>query len=187
MLASTASGTTDAGPTASRTTHHLKHLAAPLQYQNCSTTRTTAPNNDLEKGYPVNALRHRLSLAGTRDAGFSLIEVVVALFVFTIIATGTAYALLSVIQLNRDSRVRHVAANLAAEEIDLAHGAADIITLGDLARDRVLGTDTFHITRTTAWVASTGTDDALYESTCGGVMPAGICFRTVCEIAVTCA
>ena len=108
----------------------------------------------------MNALRHRLSLAGTRDTGFSLIEVVVALFVFTIIATGTAYALLSVIQLNRDSRVRHVAANLAAEEIDLAHDAADIITLGDLARDRVLGTDTFHITRTTAWVASTGTDDA---------------------------
>jgi len=108
----------------------------------------------------VNALRHRLSLAGTRDTGFSLIEVVVALFVFTIVATGTAYALLTVIQLNRDSRVRHIAANLAAEEIDLAHDAADILTLGDLARDRVLGTDTFHITRTTEWVASTGTDDA---------------------------
>ena len=108
----------------------------------------------------MNALRHRLSLAGTRDTGFSLIEVVVALFVFTIIATGTAYTLLSVIQLNRDSRVRHVAANLAAEEIDLAHDAADVIALGDLARDRVLGTDTFHITRTTEWVSSTGTDDA---------------------------
>ncbi len=34
---------------------------------------------------------------------------------------------------------------------------------------------------------STGTEDALYTSTCGGVMPAGICLSTVCEAAVICA
>jgi prepilin-type N-terminal cleavage/methylation domain-containing protein len=108
----------------------------------------------------VNALRHRLSLAGTREDGFSLIEVVVALFVFALVATGTAYTLLSVLALNRDSRVRHLATNLAAEEIDLAHDTDDILALGDTAYDRVLGTDTFHVSRTTRWVAGTGTDDA---------------------------
>src|SRR6267378_3894310 len=35
--------------------------------------------------------------------------------------------------------------------------------------------------------ASTGTDEALYDRICGGVIPAGICFSTVCETAVTCA
>ena len=35
--------------------------------------------------------------------------------------------------------------------------------------------------------SSTATEEALYDSTSGGVIPAGICFSTVCETAVTCA
>jgi prepilin-type N-terminal cleavage/methylation domain-containing protein len=137
----------------SSTAHHLKHLAAVPE-------PPTPANNDLEKGDTVNILRERLSLAGTQQSGFSLIEVVVALFVFTLIATGTAYTLLSVLSLNRDSRVRHIATNVAAEEIDLAHDSASLVTLGNNAHDRTVGTDTFHVTRTTQWVAGTGVDDA---------------------------
>jgi len=118
----------------------------------------------------VNALRNRFRLLKARDvtsattadeAGFSLIEVVVALFTFAIIASGTAYTMLSVLQVSRDSRARHVATNLAAQEIDLARDAADLLTLTDLDRDPVqLNGDIFHISRATRWVASTGLDDS---------------------------
>ncbi|PRY67538.1 prepilin-type N-terminal cleavage/methylation domain-containing protein [Glaciihabitans tibetensis] len=95
------------------------------------------------------------------DAGFSLVEVMVALFVFALLSTGTAYTVLSVIQLDRDSRARHVAANLAAEEIDLARDAASVMALTDVTRPaQRVGGDLFHVVVKTAWVSATGTDDA---------------------------
>jgi prepilin-type N-terminal cleavage/methylation domain-containing protein len=112
----------------------------------------------------MNAL-HTSSAKNARDtsaeAGFSLVEVMVALFIFALISTGTAYTVLSVMQLDRDSRARHVAANLAAAEIDLARDAADLLTLVDVERPtQMVGGNAFHVVVTTAWVTATGTDDA---------------------------
>jgi prepilin-type N-terminal cleavage/methylation domain-containing protein len=112
---------------------------------------------------PVKLLRQRL-LPGdddSHDTGFTLVEVMVSLFIFAILATGTAYTLLSVLSVNRDSRARHVAVNLAAQEIDLARSTADLLTLADLERPaQKIGTDTFHVKLATQWVATSGADDA---------------------------
>ena len=50
-----------------------------------------------------------------RDAGLSLVEVIVAMMVFTIISIGVAYTITNSLVLTRDSRARAVATNLAAQ------------------------------------------------------------------------
>jgi prepilin-type N-terminal cleavage/methylation domain-containing protein len=123
-----------------------------------------APHSDLT-AQPQTATAQTATAQTTQnspaDAGFSLIEVMVALFIFAIISTGTAYTVLSVMQVDRDSRARHVAANLAAQEIDLARDTADLLTLVDVERPtQRVGGNSFHVVVTTAWVTATGTDDA---------------------------
>jgi prepilin-type N-terminal cleavage/methylation domain-containing protein len=120
---------------------------------------------------PVKLLRQRLlpenrngngnGNGNCHDTGFTLVEVMVSMFIFALIATGTAYTLLSALSVNRDSRARHVAVNLAAQEIDLARDAADLAALADLERPaQTIGTDTFHVRLATQWVATSGADDA---------------------------
>ncbi|MEL4320541.1 type II secretion system protein [Leifsonia sp. YIM 134122] len=106
----------------------------------------------------MKALRERLGLDGDRDAGMTLIEVVVALFIFAIISTGVLYSMLSVVHSTRDSRARHVAANLAAQEIDLARDVADLFTLTGGSHDVILNGDTFTVTVATQWVSDPNTD-----------------------------
>ena len=115
----------------------------------------------------MNALRARLALVtDRREGGLSLIEVVVAMFIFALVVSGALYTMLSIVQVTRDSRTRQVAANLAAEEIDLARDSADIFNLLDGDRDVTLNNDIFHVARTTSWVSSP--DDDLQCGTGGG-------------------
>jgi prepilin-type N-terminal cleavage/methylation domain-containing protein len=118
---------------------------------------------------PYDAPSEAPTSEASSEAGFSLIEVMVALFIFALISTGTAYTVLTVLQLDRDSRARHVAVNLAAQEIDLARDAGDLLTLVDVVRPaQLVGGNNFYVTVTTAWVSATGTDDAC--GTTGGTL-----------------
>jgi prepilin-type N-terminal cleavage/methylation domain-containing protein len=54
------------------------------------------------------------------DAGMTLIEIMVAMVVFGLVATGVAYGVEASTHSTRDSRMRIQAANLAAREIDIA-------------------------------------------------------------------
>lgn len=95
--------------------------------------------------------------AASRDRGMTLIEVMVAMFVFAILSTMVLSSLLQVITRNAISEAQHVAANLAASEIDLAHDTPDLFALQDASRvESVNGTE-FTIERRTAWVNGTGT------------------------------
>ena len=58
------------------------------------------------------------------------------------------------LSVTRDSRNREIAANLAAQEIDLARDAANIFSLLDGSRNIVLNGETFTVTRTTGWVSN---------------------------------
>lgn len=87
------------------------------------------------------------------ERGVSLPEILVAMVVFAIISTGLLYSMLGVLSLTRDSRAREVALNLAAEEIDLARGVADLFALQDATREVELNGDQFRIARTTRWVS----------------------------------
>lgn len=97
------------------------------------------------------------------DAGMTLVEVIIAMVIFALVSTGFVYTMLSVLQLTRDSRAREVAANLAAEEIDLARDAADLFALVDDDWSIDMNGDTFHVARRTSWVTNPDEDFS-----CGG-------------------
>ena len=112
-------------------------------------------------------IRQRLRV-NSDEGGFSLVEVVVAMMIFTLISTGLLYTMMSVLVLNRDTRVRQVAANLAAEEIDRAREVLDVKDLEPWNTDSnlddendplvrkgpiTINGDTFHIKREVQWVS----------------------------------
>jgi prepilin-type N-terminal cleavage/methylation domain-containing protein len=109
-----------------------------------------------QEAHAMRSIRARLAASG--DAGFSLVEVVVAMMIFALIATGGIYAMASTMTVTRDTRARQVAANLASEEIDLARDTADLMTLEDGLRSVELGGQTYHVKRTARWVRSSGND-----------------------------
>ncbi|WP_029287153.1 prepilin-type N-terminal cleavage/methylation domain-containing protein [Cellulomonas sp. HZM] len=92
------------------------------------------------------------------DEGVTLVEVVVAMFIFALVSTGIIYGLISVKILTRDSRARQVATNLAAGEIDLVRDTSDLFTLLDRDRDVSLNGDTYHLHRATQWVTDPNQD-----------------------------
>ncbi|MES1169545.1 MAG: type II secretion system protein, partial [Leifsonia sp.] len=65
----------------------------------------------------------------TRESGFTLIEVLIAMMVFGIISVLVAYSLTLSMTLTRSSRGSEVAANLAAQQIDTARSAKDVFSV----------------------------------------------------------
>jgi hypothetical protein len=102
------------------------------------------------------AIRDRLCRVARAEGGLTLVEIVVAMFIFTIISVGVLYTMMSLLSVTRDSRSRQVAANLAAQEIDLARDISDIFNVGTYEHDVVLNGDTFSVSRTQEWVYSSG-------------------------------
>lgn len=98
---------------------------------------------------------HRQFSARNEDAGFTLIEVVVAMLVFAIIATGFLMTLTASMVTTRDTRARIVAANLASQQIDLVR-SRDVFDVTSSTRDITLNGDTFHVAVHASWATSTG-------------------------------
>ena len=105
-------------------------------------------------------LRNALRRESDGEAGLSLVEVVVAMLVFTIISTGLLYTMVLLLGTTRDSRARQVATNLAAQEIDRARDVSDIFDIDDVPRTVSLNGDTFHVLRTQEWVNNDGVSEA---------------------------
>ncbi len=105
-------------------------------------------------------IRSRLFPTDDRSSGLTLIEVVVAMMVFSIVALGVAYSMLSVLAATKDSRGRLVASNLASQEIDLARSVEDIFQLLDVSRDIEVDNTVYTIERLTNWVDSSGGDES---------------------------
>lgn len=98
---------------------------------------------------------HRQFSARNEDAGFTLIEVVVAMLVFAIIATGFLMTLTAGMVTTRDTRTRIVAANLASQQIDLIR-SQNALDVENRTRDITLNGDTFHVKVAWQWQTSTG-------------------------------
>ena len=103
----------------------------------------------------MNAVVRRLN---REDAGLSIVEVVVAMFIFALISTGTLFTMVSVLQTTRDSRAQQVAANLAAQDIDLSRDYANLFQLLPTTYTVPLNGDVFTVTRETEWVSPAGND-----------------------------
>lgn len=109
------------------------------------------------------------------DAGFTLVEVIVAMVVFAIIVTGFLYVLTSSLTMSRDTRARVVAANLASQQIDLVRSAATVFDVVDSTRTTTLNGDTFTIDVTSSWATSSGA-----TATCeAGVATGSLAYKQV--------
>jgi type II secretory pathway pseudopilin PulG len=106
----------------------------------------------------VNISRHlrRLRRSARADEGIGLVEVLVALMIFSIIAIGMAYSMLSISRLTRESISRETATNLAAQEIDWAQSQSDAFKV--FSRTTVATVDgvDYTIRTSVGWVSTTG-------------------------------
>lgn len=111
-------------------------------------------NNTLTLGgWAVKIIRRLLVRKPSQEAGFSLIEVIIAMMVFMIIATAVAYTMTSALKVTKESRSRVEAANLASQEIDLDRSTANVFNLLDTTRSVSVNGQSFTIKRTTQWVS----------------------------------
>jgi len=129
-------------------------------------------------------IARRLSAARTDedpDAGFSIVEVLVATVIFMLLSIGIAQATVTSIRLSGDQKHRVTALSLAASEIDNVRAIADpfkVLTLDPPNTVTIDGT-TYTINRDTEWVSGTGTDIP-----CGGAGTANLQVKRV-NVSVT--
>ncbi|ROS77558.1 prepilin-type N-terminal cleavage/methylation domain-containing protein [Curtobacterium sp. PhB130] len=102
----------------------------------------------------------RLRAARENEDGFTIIEVMVAMTVFAIIAAGVAAGIVSTMYLTQDNRSREAALNLANQALDAARSTKDVFTLDDDTRTQTVGTQGYTVKRTTNWINSDGTDNS---------------------------
>lgn len=96
-------------------------------------------------------LRHDLNRS---DEGLTLIEILVAMMVFAIIAVGVAFSLTSSLTMVRDARAREVAANLAAQAIDTARSLENVFSVRNSVEvTPAIDGITYTVTQKTGWVS----------------------------------
>jgi type II secretory pathway pseudopilin PulG len=97
------------------------------------------------------------------DDGIGLVEVLVALMVFSIIAVGMAYSMLAMSRLTGETTAREAATNLAAQEVDRIQARSDIFNVegGDTTTELIDGVR-YTIATNIGWVTTTG-----LSSSCG--------------------
>ncbi|PXA68704.1 type IV pilus modification PilV family protein [Cryobacterium arcticum] len=110
----------------------------------------------------MSRIHARLGGTRDRDSGVTIIEIMVAMMVFAMIAVSVAYALTLSLSMGNDNRSREAAANLVAQEIDLNRAVEDLFTLVDADKTTTINGTTFHLHRQTNWVTSVSAD-----ATCG--------------------
>lgn len=108
----------------------------------------------------ITAIARRLRAARESDEGFSIIEVMVAMTIFAMIAAGVAMGIASTLFLTQDNRSREAALNLANQALDAARSTKDVFTLDDDTSQQAIGAQRYTIKRTTNWINSDGTDNS---------------------------
>jgi hypothetical protein len=103
----------------------------------------------------IRQLRARL----TRDeSGMGIVEILVSLMIFSIVAIGMSYSMLSMTRLTGDATARETATNLAAEEIDRVAALPDAFDVHDAVTPKQVVIDgiTFSVATNTSWVGANG-------------------------------
>jgi prepilin-type N-terminal cleavage/methylation domain-containing protein len=78
--------------------------------------------------HAIQRLQGRASMRARDEAGFTMVEMVMAIFIFGMVVTGVAVGMGSGLNLTRQNRNRSVAANLAAQQMDTVR-STDFTTL----------------------------------------------------------
>lgn len=123
-----------------------------------------------------------------REAGFTVIEVMVAMMVFAIMSIGIAYGIVNALTLSQNSRSRTTAVSLASQDIDGLRQTATATTAGiqqvtslpanpgDALPTKTIGGVTYTISRDVNWVDSTGATNA-----CGSASGGYLAYKSVVE------
>ena len=106
--------------------------------------------------------RRELGRGERGDGGFTLVEVVVSLVIFGILASAAIAMVLTALQVGRQNRSRVVAAQLAARQIEEVRGmrTQDIPTGVTALPDVTTSGTTFHVSQNADYVNSNGTANA---------------------------
>jgi prepilin-type N-terminal cleavage/methylation domain-containing protein len=100
-----------------------------------------------------------LSVVQRREDGFTMVELVVSIFIFGIVITGIAAGMTSSLNLTRQNRNRSVAANLASQEMDTVRSTPfTSLTIG-ASTPQTVGVDgvNYTVTRESEWVTPNAT------------------------------
>lgn len=93
------------------------------------------------------------------ESGMGIVEIIVALMIFSIIAIGMSYSLLSMTRLTSDSSARETATGLAAAEIDRLQAITDAFTIKEddlTTRQVIVDGITYKVATNTSWIGATG-------------------------------
>ncbi|BDZ49058.1 hypothetical protein GCM10025867_12990 [Frondihabitans sucicola] len=116
----------------------------------------------------MKRLRDAVSPQHDPEAGLSLIEIMVAMMIFSIITIGVAFTISNTLVLTRDSQNRETAVNLASQAIDLDRSFNDVQTIKVGTVDTSVGNTTYHVNTSGQWVASG--DNSTVCGTGGGIL-----------------
>jgi type II secretory pathway pseudopilin PulG len=95
--------------------------------------------------------------AQDREDGVSIIEVMVALMIFTVVALGLAYSMATMTKLTYESSNRETAANLASAEIDRLQALPDAFDVhSDLINPVTVDGITYNLADSVGWVSANG-------------------------------
>ncbi|WP_395879061.1 prepilin-type N-terminal cleavage/methylation domain-containing protein [Curtobacterium sp. 9128] len=98
--------------------------------------------------------------AREHDEGFSIVEVLVAMTVFALIAAGVATGIVGSLYLAQGSRSREVAIGLAQDAIDQARTSTNLFGVVDKTSQTTIGNMTYTVTQVARWIPTAGTGNA---------------------------
>jgi Tfp pilus assembly protein PilV len=89
------------------------------------------------------------------EGGFTMVEVVMAIFIFALVITGVTVGMTSSLNLTRQNRNRSIAANLASQEMDTVRSTDFVdIPLGQVVSTQSVDGVAYTITREAGWVTA---------------------------------
>ena len=115
-------------------------------------------------------IRARLRALSARDGGFTLVEVLVAMMLFTIVSISIVGALIAIRTISASANLRQTAQNLATGALDKSRIVSDITTLNGSTTTQTVGNRTFTITQSVAWVGSINGSDSQCSSGSGNMI-----------------
>jgi prepilin-type N-terminal cleavage/methylation domain-containing protein len=106
---------------------------------------------------PLLARVRRREHAGDQG-GFTMVEVVMSIFIFGIVITGVIAGMSSALNLTRQDRNRSIAANLASQEMDTVRSTDFTdLPLGELITTQTVDGVPYTVTRDTEWLTASAT------------------------------
>lgn len=107
-------------------------------------------------------IARRLRSARESESGFTIIEVMVAMTIFALIAAGIAAGITSSLVLSNDSRARSVASTIAMDDIDQLRDLDNVFDIKSTtsAVEKTIGGRKYSLSRSVAWTRSSGSTTA---------------------------